>query len=128
MVTPNTNQDIIETIKTETGFGIQHSPINYLGCPLYIGGQRIAYFSNTVEKIIKKITGWQAKILNFGGKVTLVKHVLQSIPIHILAAISPPKTILKQIQRVIADFFWGINKDGKKISLGILGNISLSNQ
>ena len=109
MVTTNTNQDIIETIRYETGFGIQYSPINYLGCPLYIGGQRIIYFSGMVEKIIKRIAGWQAKILNFGGKVTLVKHLLQSIPIHMLAVVSPPKTTLKHIKRVIADFFWGID-------------------
>ena len=43
-----------------------------------------------------------------------MKHVLQSIPIHILAAVSPPKTILKHIHKVIADFFWGTDKDGKK--------------
>ncbi|XP_069150536.1 uncharacterized protein [Solanum lycopersicum] len=114
MVTDKTNQDIIDNIKNETGFCIQHNPITYLGCPLYIGCQKIIYFSNIVEKIIKKIAGWQTKILNFGGKVILVKHVLQSIPIHILAAVSPPKTILKHIHKVIADFFWGNDKDGKK--------------
>ena len=44
----------------------------------------------------------------------MVKHVLQSIPVHTLAAISPPKTTLKCIKKVIADFFWGTDKDRKK--------------
>ena len=93
---------------------INHSPIIYLGCPLYIGGQRIIYYSDLVEKVIKRIAGWHSKILNFGGKITLVKHVLQSVPIHTLEAICPPKTTLKYIKRIIADFFWGSDKEGKK--------------
>ncbi|XP_069152141.1 uncharacterized protein [Solanum lycopersicum] len=113
MVTANTGYDIIEEIKTATGFNRKNSPINYLGCPLYSGGQRIIYYSELVEKVIKKISGWHSKLLNFGGKIILVKHVLQSIPIHTLAAISPPKTTLNCIKKLIADFFWGIDKDGK---------------
>ena len=114
MVTSKTSNTIIEDIKMVTGFGKKSSPINYLGCPLYIGGQRIIYFSDVVDKVIRKISGWQSKILNFGGKVTLIKHVLQSIPIHTLAAISSPKSTLKHIKRLMADFFWGMDKDGKK--------------
>ena len=110
----NTSQDLIEEIKRATGFSMKNIPINYLGCPLYIGGQRIIYYSEVVEKVIKRIAGWHSKILNLGGKITLVKHVLQSIPIHTLAAISPPKTTLNCITKLIADFFWGIEKDGKK--------------
>nr|XP_019068134.1 uncharacterized protein LOC109119692 [Solanum lycopersicum] len=76
MVTDKTKQDIIDIIKIETGFGMKNSSITYLGCPLYIGGQRIIYYSEVVEKIIKKISGWQTKSF--------------------------------------VDFFWGIDKDGKK--------------
>ena len=114
MVTPKTSNGIIDNIKRITGFSMKNSPINYLGCPLYIGGQRIIYFSEVVDKVIKKISGWQSKILNFGGKITLIKHVLQSIPIHTLAAISPPKTTINHIKKLMADFFWGIDKEGKK--------------
>ena len=39
---------------------------------------------------------------------------MQSIPIHILAAIYPPKTTLNCIKKEIADLFWGIDKEGKK--------------
>nr|XP_004237272.1 uncharacterized protein LOC101266714 [Solanum lycopersicum] len=114
MVTSKTSQYIIGDIKLVTSFCMKNSPIHYLGCPLYIGGQRIIYFSEVVEKVIKRISGWQSKILNYGGKVTLVKHVLQAMPIHILAAMSPPKTTLMYIKREIAAFFWGVDKDGKK--------------
>ena len=63
MVTAKTKQDIIETIKIETSFGMKNIPITYLGCTLYIGGQRNIYYSEVVEKIIQKISRWQTKIL-----------------------------------------------------------------
>nr|XP_010327351.2 uncharacterized protein LOC104649583 [Solanum lycopersicum] len=114
MVTSKTSQEIIEDIKLVTGFNRKNRPINYLGCPIYIGGQRIIYFSEVVDKVIKRIARWQSKILNFGGKTTLVKHVLQAIPIHTLASMSPLKTTQNYIKKVMADFLWGVDKDCKK--------------
>lgn len=53
-------------------------------------------------------------MLSYGGRVTLVKSVLQSLPIHVLAAISPTKTTLKHIKYLTADFFWGWSKEKRK--------------
>ncbi|XP_015165490.1 uncharacterized protein [Solanum tuberosum] len=41
MVPKDTPSHIIDMIQEITGFNQRESPINYLGCPLYIGGQRI---------------------------------------------------------------------------------------
>ncbi|WMV32723.1 hypothetical protein MTR67_026108 [Solanum verrucosum] len=106
MVPDKTPQDILHTIK--------NSPLTYLGCPLYIGRQKIIYYSYLVEKVSKKICGWQARVLSFGGRITLIKHALQSIPIHTMAAISPPNTTIKYIETIIADFFRGRDQDKRK--------------
>ncbi|KAG5568308.1 hypothetical protein H5410_064677, partial [Solanum commersonii] len=50
--------ETIERIKEITGFFQQDSPITYLGYPLYIGGQRIIYYSDLVAKVVKRISGW----------------------------------------------------------------------
>ncbi|WMV30092.1 hypothetical protein MTR67_023477, partial [Solanum verrucosum] len=124
MLPVDSPQGIAEMIKEEAGFRQKDNPINYLGCPLYIGGQRIIYYSHLVDKIAKRISGWQAKMLNFGGRLTLVKHVLHFIPIHTMAAISPPKTTLHYIKRLTADFFWE-EKKIRKSTTGLPGKISL---
>lgn len=116
MVPTNNLSNIIDMVKEVTGFSQKDSPITHLGCPLYIGRQRIIYYSDLIAKISKRISGWQSRILSFGGKTTLVKHVLQSIPIHTLSAISPPKTTIRQIQDLSADFFWGHKKKRKNTS------------
>ena len=95
--------------------GFKHGPITYLGCPLFAGRPRNNYFSDLVCKVGGRITGWQTKQLSYGGKAILTKHVLQALPIHLLSAVTPPKTILKQIQMLMADFFWGGIVTGRNI-------------
>lgn len=95
MIPDKTPQDTIDLIKAITEFSQKDSPITYLGCLLYIGSRRVIYFSEMVAKVVAKIRGWKARILSFGGRATLIKFVLQSLPIHILSAISLTKTTLK---------------------------------
>ncbi|XP_055814560.1 uncharacterized protein LOC129884256 [Solanum dulcamara] len=114
MIPLNTDPATNERVTSITGFKSTHGPITYLGCPLYIGCQRIIYFTSMVSKVISKIRGWQAKILSYGGRATLVKSVLQSLPIHLLSAIIPTVTTLKQIKALMADFFWGWYKEKRK--------------
>ncbi|KAH0644524.1 hypothetical protein KY284_032408 [Solanum tuberosum] len=102
LVLSNAPNNIINTIQEVTGFSQKDSPISYLGCPLYIG-----------------------RFLSFGGKITLVKHVLQSIPIHTMAAVSPPNTTIKYIESVIADFFWVRDDDKRKYHWASLETMSL---
>ncbi|XP_060178000.1 uncharacterized protein LOC132607933 [Lycium barbarum] len=48
-----------------------------------------------------------------GGKAILIKSVLQSVPIHILLAIRPPKCVIKEIHQIFAKFFWSSKEDVK---------------
>ncbi|KAK4706326.1 hypothetical protein R3W88_034116 [Solanum pinnatisectum] len=103
-----------DRIRKYTGFQQKETPISYLGCPLFFGRPKNIYFSNIINKVVNKITGWQSKMLSYGGKATLVKYVLQSLPIHILSATTPHSTIIMQIQQIMADFFWGWRNDKRK--------------
>ncbi|XP_019261368.1 PREDICTED: uncharacterized protein LOC109239280 [Nicotiana attenuata] len=96
------------------GFSRKGSPITYLGCPLYTGRKRIVHFNSLISKVVSRIRGWHGRLLSYGGRVTLIKHVLQSLPIHLLSAVSPPKTVLRKIEKLAANFFWGMEKDKNK--------------
>lgn len=79
-------------------------PITYFGCPIFVGRKKIQYFSNIATKIIQKVSSWNSTLLSAGGKIILIKHVLTSIPTHLLSICQPPKTILTQMERVFANF------------------------
>ncbi|KAK6782008.1 hypothetical protein RDI58_019804 [Solanum bulbocastanum] len=121
---PNAFRTTSDRIRKSTGFHQKQAPITYLGCPLFIGRPKLIYFSELINKIVNRVTGWQSRILSYGGKATLIKHVLQSLPIHILSAISPPSSTIKQIQDIMADFFWGWRNDRKKYHWSSWRNLS----
>ncbi|MCD9641816.1 hypothetical protein HAX54_028261 [Datura stramonium] len=58
-------------------------------------------------------------MLSYGGKSTLIKYVLQPLPIHLLRSVSPLKTILEKIEKLAVDFLWGM----KIIERGIIGTL-----
>lgn len=79
-------------------------PFKCLGCPIYVGRKEICYFEEMVSKIIKRINGWQGRILSYGGKVVIIKDVLQSLPLYTLSVMSPPKATLRLIDKHFARF------------------------
>ncbi|KAG5599773.1 hypothetical protein H5410_031143 [Solanum commersonii] len=76
------------------------------------------------KEVVNRITWWKEKILSYRGRCTLVKHVLQSLPIHLISTISPLSTVIKQIQSLLADFFLGWTNDKRKYHWSSWKNLS----
>lgn len=83
--------------------------MDYLGCPLYSGRTTKLLFYPLLNKIQEKLSGWKEKLLSLGAKIVLIKHVLQAMPLYLLALIQPPKIIINVINKVISNFFWQDN-------------------
>lgn len=81
-----------------TGFSRKSLPTKYLGCMLFSGRKKISYFGDMVAKIEKKLAGWKGKLLTTGGRLALIKHVLQSVSIHILTAFDRPKAVFQRLE------------------------------
>lgn len=79
-------------------------------------------------KFEKKMTGWKAKLLSQGGKLVLIKHVLQSIPstiwlikhvfpkhpLYNMAAFDPPRAVHERLEAICGNFQWGDGEKGNK--------------
>ena len=102
-----------QRIKVHTGYSKKNFPINYLGCPLYIGKKMKALFSDLFSKISNKIWGWSNKFLSTGGRIVLLKSVLMAFPIHLFVVLQPPKWVLLDLEIFFANFLWGMTEHGK---------------
>jgi len=100
------NPRLIGSIKRLTNIKHGAFPFTYLGCPIFYGRNKISHNDSVIKKVGKRIQGWQGKMLSFGGRVVLISHVLQSIPIHLLSDLSPPKGVIRQIHMMLIRFFW----------------------
>ncbi|XP_060170522.1 uncharacterized protein LOC132601460 [Lycium barbarum] len=57
--------------------------------------------------------GWKGKMLSVGGREILIKHVLQSMPMHLLSTVNPPDGVIRQMHKMFAQFFWSNTIGGK---------------
>ena len=113
-----------DRIKRLTNFRQIQGPLIYLWCPIFIGRPMIMCFYDLVNKVVCRITGWQTKQLSYGGKALLTKNVLQAIHIHLLFVVTPPSSVIKQIQRLMVDFFWGWRNGRKRYHWASWKNLS----
>ncbi|XP_043720986.1 uncharacterized protein LOC122668491 [Telopea speciosissima] len=95
-----------------SGFSRRTLPIIYLGVPIFTRRARAAFFDELLGKIRNKIMGWQGRLLSSRGCLTLLRHVLASMPIHLIALVDLPKTVIRSFNGICADFLcrnldWG---------------------
>ncbi|KAL3629954.1 hypothetical protein CASFOL_026266 [Castilleja foliolosa] len=83
-----------------------HTPFIYLGAPIFKGRSKLAYFEPIYQKIKQKLEGWKCKYLSFAGKVSLIRSVLCSIPVHTMSAIAVNSGTLRYIEAIFRKFLW----------------------
>ncbi|XP_059295601.1 uncharacterized protein LOC132048939 [Lycium ferocissimum] len=67
-----------------------------------------------VNSITSRIHSWHAKFLSKGGEIVLIKHVLSAMPVHLLAAMKPPKGTFEQIKGAMIRFLWSDKESMRK--------------
>lgn len=86
----------------------------YLGVPVGPGKRQACHFQHIIDHIADHTRSWKSKLLSVVDWLVLIKHVLSSIPIHILSETSIPELCIKKIEAILSNFFWGKSEFGKK--------------
>ncbi|GKC03687.1 reverse transcriptase domain, reverse transcriptase zinc-binding domain protein [Tanacetum coccineum] len=63
------------------GCGVGEFPFTYLGLPIGEKMRRINALNIVIEKFKSRLADWKAKTMSYGGRLTLVKSVLGSLPL-----------------------------------------------
>jgi len=87
--------------------------IKYLGFRLRPDGYKVAHWTWLINKIEKRIIGWQHRLLSKAGRLLLIKSVLEATPVYWMSLTWIPKGILQKIQQICNRFLWNGNKKGK---------------
>lgn len=91
-------------------------PFVYLGLPIGLNLRNRNNWKEIIEKIKTKLSDWKAKTISFGGRLTLVKAVLGSMPLYYFSLFRAPMSILKVLESVRRIFFWGGDEENKKMA------------
>lgn len=90
-------------------------PFQYLGIPIGGSAKRLSFWDPIINKFNKRLAGWKANLLSIGGRTTLIKAVLGALGIYFFSLFPVPKSVIKSLEAIRAKFFWGGNKDARKI-------------
>lgn len=85
----------------------------YLGHSMVFGRTRKVIFSIVIDSVWKKLKGWKENCLSRAGKEVLIKVVAQAIPNYIMSCYKLPGGCCKEIETLLARFWWGA-KDRKR--------------
>ena len=82
-------------------------PIKYLGLPLGGNPTKKTFWEPVVTKVAKRLDGWKRAFLSRGGRLTLIRSVLSSLPIYFLSLFKMPQGVADVIEKLMRDFLWG---------------------
>ena len=59
--------------------------------------------------------GWKEKFISKAGRDVLIKTMAQAIPTYAMSLFKLPKSMCDSINSLLANYWWGQNKEERKI-------------
>lgn len=89
-------------------------PFKYLGDWIGVEKKASLKWNSMVDQVKVKLKGWKCNNLNMAGRMVLIRSSLDSIPIYWFSLHKIPKKIIKRIDGIRRNFFFGRNYRGSR--------------
>ena len=80
--------------------------MKYMGMPLGTSYKTAFIWNPILERMEKKLLGWKCLYLSKGGRLTLLKSTLSSLPTYYLSLFIVPKAMAIRLERIQRNFLW----------------------
>ncbi|KAJ0450527.1 putative RNA-directed DNA polymerase [Helianthus annuus] len=104
----------VVSLSSEIGCKAEQFPFKYLGLPVGANMNRISNWSSVIDMFEARLSLWKAALLSIGGRVTLIKSVLQSLPIYFFSLFKVPVGVINQLEAIMRKFLWGGSRADRK--------------
>uniref|UniRef100_A0A2N9J257 Reverse transcriptase domain-containing protein n=1 Tax=Fagus sylvatica TaxID=28930 RepID=A0A2N9J257_FAGSY len=92
-------------------------PLQYLGLPLGSTFKEQTIWTPVLERVEKRLASWKRLYLSKGGKLTLIKSTLSSIPTYFLSLFPIPARVANRLEKLQRDFLWNGMEEKPKFHL-----------
>ncbi|RVW23310.1 putative ribonuclease H protein [Vitis vinifera] len=107
----------IEELAVELGCKIGMLPTVYLGLPLGAHHKAVSIWDGVEERMRKRLAQWKRQYISKGGRITLIKCTMASLPIYTMSLFRMPKSVVKRLEKIQRDFLWGGGSLERKVHL-----------
>ena len=101
------DQSWVTEIAAGVGCTLASPPFTYLGFPLGQQFNKGAAWKPVIRNIENRLASWKARLLSRAGRLTLIKSVLNSLPVYFMSMFKIPRTVAAKIVKLQRRFFWG---------------------
>lgn len=99
---PLKEQELVQVAEIPKGI----LPFRYLGVPLTSKKLHIKHHEPLVEKILSRITSWEARLLSYAGRKALISSIIISIHSYWSQIFLFPEGVIEEIERICRGFLW----------------------
>ena len=109
--------DNVEELASELGCKVGSLPTPYLGLPLGAKHKALGVWDSIEKRFRKRLASWKIQYISKGGRATLIRSTLSSLPIYYLSLFRMPQKVCARLERIQRQFLWGGSNHEKKMSL-----------
>ncbi|GJS77073.1 RNA-directed DNA polymerase, eukaryota [Tanacetum coccineum] len=106
----------VKQAASKLGCLILKPPFSYLGSKVGGSMHRIQAWNEVVDRVYARLSKWKMKTLSIGGRLTLLKSVLGSMPIYHMSIFRVPMSVLRRLESIRSHFFNGHDPNSKRTS------------
>ncbi|GJV19940.1 putative RNA-directed DNA polymerase, eukaryota, reverse transcriptase zinc-binding domain protein [Tanacetum coccineum] len=91
----------VNSVACSIGCQPSQLPCTYLGLPIGANMSRCSNWSPVVDRFQKRLSTWKCKNLSYGGRLTLIKSVLESLGVYFFSTFKAPISIIKKLESIL---------------------------
>ena len=99
--------DNVKELAAELGCGVGSLPTKCLGLPLGAPHRVLGVWDSIEERFRNRLSSWKRQYISKGGRLTLIRSTLSSLPIYFLSLFRMPKIVWSRLEKIQRDFLWG---------------------
>ena len=97
----------IEDLALELSCKVGGLPSYYLGLPLGAPFKSVAVWDGVEECFQNRLTMWKRQYISKGGRLTLIRSTLSSMPIYFMSLFYLPRKVRLRLEKIQRNFLWG---------------------